>query len=85
MDDETQRVRIAHRRVTAPEETLPMTEADILGGRAHFEEPDAAELEGRGAAGLPPAGRADGRETTTPPCRTYRPAREDPPDRPWRR
>ncbi|MEU6657865.1 ATP-binding protein [Streptomyces sp. NPDC046821] len=61
VNDETQRARIARRRATAPEETLPMTEADILHGRAHFEEPDAAELEGRGTAG-PPPGWADWRE-----------------------
>ncbi|WP_443059045.1 hypothetical protein [Streptomyces sp. NBC_00388] len=42
--DETQRARIAHRWATAPEETLPMSEADILHGRAHIQEPDAAEL-----------------------------------------
>ncbi|MER6094199.1 AAA family ATPase [Streptomyces bluensis] len=53
VNDETQLTRIAHRWATAPEETLPMTEADILHGRAHFEEPDAAELAGRGAAGRP--------------------------------
>src|SRR3954454_24669181 len=54
VDDETQRARIAHRWAATPEETLPMSEADILHGRAHFEEPDAAELEGRGAVGPPP-------------------------------
>ena len=36
VDDETQRARIAHRWATTPEETLPMSEADILHGRAHF-------------------------------------------------
>ncbi|MFE5485184.1 AAA family ATPase [Streptomyces sp. NPDC056527] len=46
VDDETQRARIAHRWATAAGETLPMTEADILHGRAHFEEPDEAELGG---------------------------------------
>ncbi|MER7766715.1 ATP-binding protein [Kitasatospora sp. NPDC096140] len=46
VDDETQRARIAHRWATTPEETFSMSEADILHGRAHFEEPDAAELEG---------------------------------------
>lgn len=54
VNEETQRARIAHRGATAQEETLPMTEADILHGRAHFEEPDAAELAGRGATGSPP-------------------------------
>ncbi|MEU2506443.1 ATP-binding protein [Streptomyces sp. NPDC007863] len=61
VDAGTQRARIAHRRATAPEETLPMSEADILYGRAHFEEPDAAELEGRSAVD-PPPGWADWRE-----------------------
>lgn len=54
VNEETQRARIAHRWATAPEETLPMTEADILHGRAHFEEPDAAELGGRGGLDPPP-------------------------------
>lgn len=54
VDEETQRARIAHRWATAPEETLPTSEADILHGRAHFQEPDAAELEGRRLAGPPP-------------------------------
>ncbi|MFB7915741.1 AAA family ATPase [Streptomyces sp. NPDC056061] len=61
VDDETQRARIARRRTTAAEETFPMTEADILYGRAHFEEPDAAELGGRAAVG-PPLGWVDWRE-----------------------
>lgn len=61
VDEETQRARIARRWATTPEETLPMTEADILNARAHFEEPDAAELEGRGAAG-PPVGWTGWRE-----------------------
>ncbi|MER7754460.1 ATP-binding protein [Kitasatospora sp. NPDC097643] len=54
VDDRTQRARIAHRWATTPEETFPMTEADIQDGRAHFEEPDAAELAGHGTAGPPP-------------------------------
>ncbi|MFF7247848.1 AAA family ATPase [Embleya sp. NPDC008237] len=61
VDEETQRTRVAHRWATTPEETLPMSEADILHGRAHFEEPDAAELEGRGDAD-PPPGWVDWRE-----------------------
>ncbi|MFK8905947.1 AAA family ATPase [Streptomyces sp. YS-3] len=61
VNDETQRRRIAHRWANAPAETFPMTEADILHGRAHFEEPDAAELEGCGVPG-PPPGWADWRE-----------------------
>ncbi|WP_328488615.1 AAA family ATPase [Streptomyces zaomyceticus] len=54
VDEETQRARIARRRATAPRETLPITEADILDGRAQFEEPDAAELAGRGSPEPPP-------------------------------
>lgn len=54
VDDETQRARIAHRLATAPRETLPITEADLLDGRARFEEPDAAELAGRGSPEPPP-------------------------------
>ncbi|MFJ6623355.1 AAA family ATPase [Kitasatospora sp. NPDC091335] len=54
VDDEIQRARIAHRWATTPEQTFPMTEADILDGRAHFEEPDVAELAGRGVASPPP-------------------------------
>ncbi|GAA1939547.1 AAA family ATPase [Kitasatospora viridis] len=54
VNDATQRTRIAHRWATTPEETFPMTEADIMLGRAHFEEPDATELEGRELDGPPP-------------------------------
>ncbi|MEV7025454.1 ATP-binding protein [Kitasatospora sp. NPDC093558] len=54
VDDATQRARIAHRWATAPDETFPMTEADIRLGRAHFEEPDAAELSAPGPAAVPP-------------------------------
>jgi predicted kinase len=61
VDDETQRARITQRWANAPAGTFPMTEADILHGRAHFEEPDAAERGSCGAAG-PPAGWADWRE-----------------------
>ncbi|MFJ2022684.1 AAA family ATPase [Streptomyces sp. NPDC087897] len=55
VDHETQRTRIAHRWATAAEETYPLDETDLLHGRAHFEEPDAAELEGR-VHGDPPPG-----------------------------
>ncbi|MFF5922663.1 AAA family ATPase [Streptomyces flavochromogenes] len=61
VDEETQRARIAHRWATNPEETLPMSETDIMHGRAHFEEPDAAEFEGHRAVGAPP-GWVDWRE-----------------------
>ncbi|SCD46179.1 Predicted kinase [Streptomyces sp. TverLS-915] len=53
--EETRRARIAHRWATVPGETFPMTEAEIAFGRAHFEEPDAAELDGT-ATDDPPAG-----------------------------
>lgn len=55
VDDETQGARIAHRWATAAGETYPLAEADILHGREHFEEPDAAEREGR-ASSVPPPG-----------------------------
>ncbi|GAA1383380.1 AAA family ATPase [Kitasatospora putterlickiae] len=61
VDDETQRARIAHRWATTPEETLPLSEDDLLYGRALFEEPDAAELAGLGTAD-PPTGWASWRE-----------------------
>ncbi|MEV5969518.1 AAA family ATPase [Streptomyces sp. NPDC051921] len=61
VDDETQRARIALRRATAPEETFPMAEADIVHGRACFEEPDLAELSCSGPVD-PPPGAADWRE-----------------------
>ncbi|GAA4907316.1 putative kinase [Stackebrandtia albiflava] len=60
VDAATQRARIAHRQATTPEETLPMTEADILSGRASFEEPAGAELDGLPVGG-PPAGWPDWR------------------------
>ncbi|MFG2867351.1 AAA family ATPase [Streptomyces sp. NPDC048338] len=53
VDEETQRARLAHRWATAAGETFPVTETDILHGRAHFEEPDAAELAGRAASDRP--------------------------------
>ncbi|WP_459647666.1 AAA family ATPase [Kitasatospora sp. Ki12] len=61
VDDRPQRARIARRWETAPDETFPMTEAEILDGRAHFEEPDAAELAGLGAVEGPPPGWTDWR------------------------
>lgn len=54
VDDETQRARVAHRWATTPEETFSMSEADILHGQAHFEEPDAVEPTGHEVAGPPP-------------------------------
>ncbi|WP_371678738.1 AAA family ATPase [Streptomyces sp. NBC_01276] len=61
VDTATQRARIAHRWATTPEETLPMSEADILHGRAHFEEPDTAELDGH-TIDSPPRGWLSWRE-----------------------
>ncbi|MCX2181030.1 ATP-binding protein [Streptomyces sp. SKN60] len=62
VDPATQRARIAHRWASDPEGTFPMTEDDILQGWAYFQEPDAAEVEGRGSVGPPPAGWAGWRE-----------------------
>lgn len=55
VDHQTQLARIAHRQATTPERTFPMSEADILHWRTMFEEPDAAELAGRGIDD-PPSG-----------------------------
>lgn len=54
VDPVTQLDRIALRQATAPDETLPMNEADILRGRALFEEPDRTELDGHEIDGPPP-------------------------------
>nr|WP_128806576.1 ATP-binding protein [Streptomyces sp. Termitarium-T10T-6] len=62
VDAETQRARLTHREATAVGGTLTISEADTLNARAQFEEPDAAEREGRTAVGSPPAGWADWRE-----------------------
>lgn len=55
VDEETQRARIAHRQATAPHETFPLSEQELAGARAFFQEPDAAELSG-GEIDDPPAG-----------------------------
>ncbi|MFL1380566.1 MULTISPECIES: AAA family ATPase [unclassified Nocardiopsis] len=60
VDAETQRARIAHRQATTTGQILPMTEADLLHWRTHFEEPDAAELDGH-AIRTPPSDWADWR------------------------
>ena len=60
VDEETQRARIAHRQATAPHETYPMTEQDLVGWRALFQEPDAAEIGGE-QLGDPPTGWTDWR------------------------
>ncbi|MHC5257622.1 AAA family ATPase [Streptomyces sp. UC4497] len=61
VDHDTQRARIAHRQATTPEQTFPMSEAELLRWRSQFEEPDAAELEGHRIDG-PPPGWAEWRE-----------------------
>ncbi|NAZ87057.1 AAA family ATPase [Kineococcus indalonis] len=43
---DVQLARIAHRRATAPGETFPMAEADVVSWRERFEEPGAGELAG---------------------------------------
>jgi predicted kinase len=53
--EDVQRARIAHRQATAPDQTFPMTEADIDRWREQFQVPDAAELGGGEIPG-PPAG-----------------------------
>ncbi len=55
VDHETQRARIAHRQSATPDQTFPMSEADLVRWRTLFEEPDAAELGGHELGG-PPAG-----------------------------
>jgi predicted kinase len=52
-----QRARIAYRQATAPHQTFPMSDADIVSWRKQFEVPDAAELGGGEIPG-PPAGWA---------------------------
>ena len=41
---DVQLARIAHRQATAPDQTFPMTEADVDAWRQRFQEPDASEL-----------------------------------------
>ncbi|WP_369036272.1 AAA family ATPase [Streptomyces adonidis] len=53
VNPETQRARIAHRQSTAPDQTFPMSEADLSRWRTLFEEPDSTELDGRTAGGPP--------------------------------
>jgi len=64
VDHETQLSRIAHRQATTPDETFPMSEADIRYGRSLFQEPDAAELQ-RHEVGAPPPGWPGWREWAT--------------------
>jgi len=53
VDAATQRNRVDHRQATSPDETFPMSEADLARWRSLFEEPDAAEL-GDAEVGAPP-------------------------------
>ena len=55
VEKDVQLARIALRQKTAPQETFPMTEADIDQWRKQFEVPDAVELDGDEMPG-PPAG-----------------------------
>ncbi|MEO3755554.1 ATP-binding protein [Streptomyces sp. B6B3] len=54
VDQETQLARIAHREATTPDQTFPISEADVLRWRTLFDEPDDAELGVREVAGPPP-------------------------------
>jgi len=53
VDKDVQRDRIAHRQVTAPHQTFPLTEADIDRWREQFQVPDDAELAGGTVPGPP--------------------------------
>ena len=55
VDKDVQLARIAHRQATAPDQTFPMSEADVDQWREQFQIPDAAELGGGEIPG-PPAG-----------------------------
>jgi predicted kinase len=55
VDKDVQLARIAHRQATTPEQTFPMSEADVDQWLEQFEAPDAAEL-GGGEIPEPPAG-----------------------------
>jgi predicted kinase len=55
VDRDVQLARIAHRQATTPQQTFPMSEADVDQWREQFQAPDAAEL-GGGEIPAPPAG-----------------------------
>ncbi|MEY9954171.1 AAA family ATPase [Leifsonia sp. EB34] len=55
IDKDVQVARIVHRQETAPDETFPMSAADVDQWREQFEVPDAAELDG-GEIPPPPPG-----------------------------
>ncbi|WP_406450364.1 ATP-binding protein [Streptomyces sp. NBC_00876] len=54
VDLETQRARIARRQATTPDQTFPISAADLSHWRTLFQEPDAAELGGDEIGGPPP-------------------------------
>lgn len=51
---ETQLARIADREIAAPGEYFAMPEADVIVWREQFQEPDTAELAGKGEPAPPP-------------------------------
>jgi predicted kinase len=55
VEKDVQLARIAHRQATAPEQTFPMSEADVDAWRTQFQVPDAEELDG-GELPSPPSG-----------------------------
>ncbi|KHK99019.1 kinase [Microbacterium mangrovi] len=55
VDKDLQIARIVHRQATAPDETFPMSAADVDRWREQFQAPDAAELDG-GEIPAPPPG-----------------------------
>jgi len=57
VDRDVMLARIAHRQATTPEQTFPMSEADVDQWREQFQAPDADELRG-GEIPAPPAGWA---------------------------
>jgi predicted kinase len=57
VDKDVQLARIAYRQVAAPNQTFPMSEAEVDQWRGQFQVPDAAELGGGETPG-PPAGWA---------------------------
>jgi predicted kinase len=61
VDKDVQLARIAQREETTPQETFPMSEAEVHAWREEFQVPDAAELNG-GQIPAPPAGWRDWQE-----------------------
>ncbi|MFF9481678.1 AAA family ATPase [Streptomyces sp. NPDC014733] len=55
VDHETQRARIVDRQSATPDQTFPISEADLVYWRTLFEAPDTAELAGQ-EIGAPPPG-----------------------------